>query len=151
MTHFLFTCFATMVASTLFSAAPVDQPTSEIMRKLKGVWDVEEGVNQGTEIPEEELEGTTMKINKNTIITYDRDENEVYRCTFTLDVSTKPISIDMTTTMKSMPPTKSLGILRFEEDDEFEICYALPGGERPKKFESPKGSKIMLFEVEKED
>lgn len=151
MTRPLSACLTTIFAFTLLTNAHADQPASEVLQKLIGVWEVEEGVNQGEEIPEDELEGTTMKIDKNTMITYDRDKKEKYRATFTLDVSTKPISIDMTTLMKGMPPAKSLGILKFEDDDEFEICYALPGAERPKKFESPLGSRIMLFEAEKED
>lgn len=112
MKRFSTVCFAVIFATTLSTAAQANQPASESLQKLMGVWEVEEGINQGIEISEEELEGTTMK---------------------------------------GRPPTMSFGILQFEEEDEFEICYALPGAERPKKFESPKGSKIMLFEVEKKD
>jgi len=133
------------------TVACAEESSETLIQKLAGVWEVEEGVNRGEEIPEDELEGTTMLVEENTIITYDPDRKEIYRATFTLDTSTDPISIDMTTKMKSLPQTRALGILKFEEDDEFELCYALPGSDRPKNFESPKGSEIMLFEVEKEE
>ncbi len=128
-----------------------DDNVDSIVKKLAGVWDVEEGVNRGVPIPEDELEGTTMKVDKHTIITYDRDANEKYRSTYTLDTNVSPIAIDMTTEMKGMPPMKSLGIIQFDGDDEFHLCYALPGADRPKTFESTEGSKTMLFELEKED
>lgn len=135
------------------SAALADQPqeANDVKKLLAGVWEIEEGVNQGEEIPEDEIEGTSMVINADTIITYDKDKKEKYRATFTIDTTKEPICIDMVTYMKGRPPMKSVGILQFEDDDEFELCYALPGFDRPTKFESPKDSKIMLFECERED
>jgi uncharacterized protein (TIGR03067 family) len=124
---------------------------AKIEDKLAGVWEIEDGVNQGEELSEDELEGTTMVVKGDTIITYDKDKKEKYRAMFTIDAAKKPIHIDMVTYMKGRPPMKSLGILKFEEDDEFELCYALPGEDRPTKFKSPEGSKIMLFECERED
>ncbi|MCC9642029.1 TIGR03067 domain-containing protein [Rhodopirellula sp. JC740] len=128
-----------------------EEHTGSLKQRLMGVWDVEEGVNQGEEIPEKELEGTVMKIEKNVIITYDKDQREVYRAMFTLDETKKPVHIDMMTEMKGMPPMKSLGIIKIEDGDEFELCYALPGAERPTKFKSTKENKTMLFEAERED
>lgn len=142
------TCFITLVTTATVVA---DQTSDEIRGRLAGIWEVEEGINQGIELSEAELEGTTMKIDQKTIVTYDRDKNEKYRSTFTIDASTTPISIDMVTIVNGMPPVKSFGILKFDDDDKMTLCYALPGGERPKDFESPKGSKVMLFECEKED
>lgn len=122
-----------------------------VLKKLQGVWEIEEGVNQGTELSEDDLEGTTMVVKDRTIVTFDKDKKETYRATFTLDVTKTPIQIDLTTEMKNVPKSKAMGIVKFEEDDEFELAYALPGANRPKEFESPKDSKIMLFELEKEE
>ncbi|KLU06015.1 putative transmembrane region and signal peptide protein [Rhodopirellula islandica] len=148
-----YSMFAVLPCLVFASIVPAqgDEHTQPLLKRLAGVWDVEEGVNQGEEIPEDELEGTIMKIEKNMIITYDREKREVYRALFTVDETKKPVQIDMTTEMKGMPPMKSLGIIQMEEGDEFELCYALPGADRPKEFQSPKGSKVMLFEAERED
>ncbi|WP_236623535.1 TIGR03067 domain-containing protein [Rhodopirellula baltica] len=148
-----YTMLAVLPCLLFASVVPVqaDEHTQPMLKRLAGVWEVEEGVNQGEEIPEKELEGTIMKIEKNMIVTYDREQREVYRALFTLDETKKPVHIDMTTEMKGMPPMKSFGIIKMEEGDEFEICYALPGADRPKEFKSPKGSKVMLFEAERED
>jgi len=136
-----------------FTPVYAEDPGSpqDLTKKLAGIWEIEEGVNQGVELSGEELDGTTMVIKGKTIVNYDRDQNETYRATFTLDTSTKPIQIDMIAQMKGVPPANALGILKFDESDEFEICYALPGADRPADFKSPVGSKIMLFECEKED
>lgn len=140
---------ALLATATGYADPNTKNATTE--QRLAGVWEIEEGVNQGEELSEDELDGTTMVVKGNTIITYDKDKNEKYRAKFTIDSNQKPIHIDMITYMKGRPPTKSIGILKFEEDDEFELCYALPGASRPVKFQSPEGSKIMLFECERED
>jgi len=149
MAAFAITCCCLFANSV--GVADAQEVTNNIEKRLAGVWEIEEGVNQGEELSEEELEGTTMVVRGDTIITYDKDENEKYRAIFTIDASKRPIHIDMVTYMKGRPPTKSAGILKFEEPDEFVLCYALPGVDRPAKFESPSNSKIMLFECERED
>lgn len=136
---------------TSLATADSDRKDAKIEKQLAGVWEIEEGVNQGEELSEDELEGTTMVVKGDTIITYDKNKKEKYRAMFTIDASKKPIHIDMVTYMKGRPPMKSLGILKFEEDDEFELCYSLPGEERPSQFKSPKDSMVMLFECDRED
>ncbi|MFG0262088.1 MAG: TIGR03067 domain-containing protein [Novipirellula sp. JB048] len=146
---------ATAVALCVFSAptALVSSAATpqEVLKKLAGTWEIDEGVNQGEEVSEEDLEGTTVVITDKTIVTYDKDQKETYRATFTLDTSKRPIQIDMTAKIKEGASKQALGILEFDDDDEFTICYALPGAERPTKFKSPPGSKIMLFECERDD
>ncbi|MFG0267048.1 MAG: TIGR03067 domain-containing protein [Rhodopirellula sp. JB055] len=151
MTRFILHAVLPCLVLTFVVPVHADEHTQPLLKRLAGVWEVEEGVNQGEEIPEDELEGTVMKIEKNMILTYDREQREIYRAFFTLDESKKPAHINMTTEMKGMPPMKSFGIIRMTESDEFDLCYALPGEERPTEFKSPKGSKVMLFEAERED
>lgn len=145
------TTVALCVFSVSFAHADSSRSPQELLKQLTGTWEIEDGVNQGVKLSEEELEGTTMVIQGKTIVTYDKDQNETYRALFTLDTSKKPIQIDMTTQMKRVPPSKALGILKFDEDDEFQIAYALPGADRPAEFKSPEGSKIMLFKCEQDD
>lgn len=123
---------------------------NDVVQELTGKWDVEAGVNQGERLSEEELDGTTMMIVGKKIVTLDKDKNEKYRATFTVDATNKPIHIDMTTQMQGVPPAKSFGILKLDGDD-LAICYALPGGSRPETFESPEGSKVMLFKCKKKE
>lgn len=114
-------------------------------------WKLDDAVNQGRELPEDELDGVVVKVEKNVIVTLDKDAKETYRATFTIDPSKSPIQIDMTTKRKDRSEAIALGITRFDEEDEWELCYALPGNPRPTKFASPKSSNIMLMEMERED
>lgn len=135
------------------STAKVDK--DEFMKKFIGTWDIDEGYDQGREIPEEELEGTTTVITKDSITTYDRDKKETYKATYKLDFSHEPVHIDMTATMEGRTMI-ALGIIEFEYldldgDNEFTLAYSLKPGERPENFESPVGSKIMVMEMEQDD
>jgi uncharacterized protein (TIGR03067 family) len=120
-------------------------------------------MNQGRELSEVELKGTYVTVTTNTIVTYDRDEQARYQAVFTIDEDKKPVHITMRTIAEnaSTSPTAAnrgegadaataSGILKFEGDDKWVLCYALPGADRPKKFESPVGSKIMMFTLEKD-
>ncbi|MFG0288193.1 MAG: TIGR03067 domain-containing protein [Rhodopirellula sp. JB044] len=145
----VFTLVTMAVALTVCPAARANEGTHSVMKKLQGVWNVTRGVSQGEDIPKEDLEGTKMKIEDNVIVTYDADENEKYRATFSIDSDVDPIAIDMKTETKGMPPMKSLGIVKLSEGNELEICYALPGIDRPAKFQSKEGEMTMLFIAKK--
>ncbi|QDT11944.1 TIGR03067 domain-containing protein [Stieleria marina] len=137
------------VATVAVSKEPTE--SNAVLKLLQGVWEIEEGVNQGKELLEDALKGTTPVVKGKTIVTYDRDQKETYRASFTLDVTKEPVLINMVTQMKQFPDAKAFGILKFEGDDEFSLAYGLPGTPRPTKFKSPVGGKVMLFELEKED
>ena len=154
-----FTAAACVFAVASFAAADhhaeAKHDQAEIMEKLVGTWNIDEGYDQGREIPEEELEGTTTVITESTITTYDRDKKETYKASYTLDLTKDPIHIDMVSTMGGRQ-MKALGIIEFEfldldGDNEFTLAYSLNPGERPESFESPEGSKIMVMEMEQDD
>lgn len=123
--------------------------SQSIREQLAGSWKLSKGVSQGRELSEDQLDGRRVMIEKNTIITFDKEKNELYRALFLIDSSASPVEITMTTDMKDVPETKALGILRLLDDGGWELCYGLPGTPRPKKFESQKGSKHMLFGMER--
>ncbi|EMI54425.1 signal peptide protein [Rhodopirellula sallentina SM41] len=138
------------VAMTVCPAARAEEGTDSVMEKLQGVWNVTRGVSQGEDIPKKDLKGTKMKIEDNVIVTYDADENEKYRASFSINSSVQPIAIDMETKTKGMPPMKSLGIVKLSEGNGLKLCYALPGVDRPAKFQSKEGEMTMLFMAKKE-
>ena len=127
----------------------------EVMEKFMGRWEIDEGEKFGREIPEDELEGTYTVITRDTITTYDRDANETYKATFTINFDTDPIQIDMTSNQGGRSMT-ALGILDFEwldldGEDEVTLAYSLKPGERPTGFESDEGSKVIVLEMEQAD
>lgn len=133
----------------------------DIIERLQGRWAVVDGVNQGRQLSAEELEGTYVTIKTNVIATYDADKNARFRALFTVDETKKPFRITMDSIEKgktTAPHSKevkqaydpiSRGIIEFKGPDTVLLCYHLPGGEQPKKFAAPKGSKLMFFKLQR--
>ncbi|WP_372899353.1 TIGR03067 domain-containing protein [Stieleria sp.] len=162
-----------IVCSSMFAVPPAlaeekpaeekparEKPNDTLTEKLQGRWEVVSGVNQGRELSELEVEGTYVTISINRIVTYDRDDQQRFRAVFRIDSSTKPAKITMTSVPQLArpseidPPPKpdtavAEGIIRFDNDHRWTLCYALNGADRPKDFQSPKGSKNMLLTLER--
>jgi len=130
---------------------------------LQGRWELGGGVNQGRELTSTELAGTYVTVTTNSIVTFDANDQQRYRAVFTLDETKKPMEITMTSLSSNSTPeektveqkTKSpanevaTGILKFNGDEKWILCYALPGAVRPTEFKSAAGSKTMLFMLER--
>ncbi len=136
------------------------KPNDTLTEKLQGRWEVVAGVNQGRPLSELELRGTYVTISINRIVTYDRDDQQRFRAVFRIDSSAKPVKINMTSVPELArpsqidPPPKpdtavAEGIIRFDNDHRWTLCYAVDGADRPKDFKSPKGSKNMLLTLER--
>jgi uncharacterized protein (TIGR03067 family) len=147
-------CAATLTTSGSLTGAETAENTTEEQRiqdRLSGIWDLQRGVNRGRQLSDAETDGTTVVIEDFSIVTYDKEENELYRATYILDASEQPVRITMTTSSENRPKQKALGILKFDPQhgDRWTLCYALPGHRRPTEFESRKGGHRMLFEMKK--
>lgn len=160
-TFLAFVAPAIVIAASSLSLAQ-DKPSDTLIEKLQGRWEIVAGVNQGRELSDTEVEGTYVTISTNTIITYDRTNQERYRAVFRLNTNKEPAHITMTALPKkpralplktSEGPERpvSEGILRIESPTRWLLCYALPGSDRPKNFASAKGSQAMFFVLEKRD
>ncbi len=143
------------------SSQAQDSPNASVSRNLQGRWEMVAGVNQGQELSDSEVEGTYLTVTNNTIVTYDRDQQQRYRAIFRIDELKKPMQITMTSVPQTAPTnnlktedqvdnTVVAGIMKFDGESRWTLCYALPGADRPDEFQSPKGSKIMLFTLEKQ-
>lgn len=84
---------------------------------------------------------TEAAITKNAIII----EGRTAAWEYTLDASTKPMSIDITVTPLRGKKTKMLGIVE-HVGDKLILAYASDGGERPKDFEDVEGVTQYIFQ-----
>lgn len=131
------------------ATALADEPgASKTDPRLAGIWVIESGTNNGQPIPKEELEGARTVVRENAIVSYDRDENVKYRCVYYFDQSKDPNTIDMVSTMQRDKDMKAPGIYKVDEDS-WTLCYNYGGSERPEKFESKTGSKVMLLKLKR--
>jgi uncharacterized protein (TIGR03067 family) len=67
---------------------------------------------------------------------------------YKIDAKATPVAITMTGKEGPSKDFVSEGIIEIK-GDEVKLCYAMPKEERPKKFESPKDSKILYFIMKK--
>jgi uncharacterized protein (TIGR03067 family) len=105
--------------------------------KLNGTWVLVRGEQDGQPLSEDAIQGIKMVIagDKHTLIV--RGDKMV--STHHLDPTTKPKSIDAKATQGPYKDKSLLGIYRIE-GDEFTVCFAAPGNERPKDFTSKAGT-----------
>lgn len=140
-----------MVLVGLPVALLAQDPAEDIRQKLAGHWSIDKGSNQGSEVSPQKLEGNFAVITPTVITTFDREKKETYRASYTVDMRTSPVQIDMTAT-RGGQQVKALGILKFDwlnEDKKKElvIAYSLDPKERPTSFESAAGSSVMVFHM----
>jgi uncharacterized protein (TIGR03067 family) len=132
---------------------PIDE--QDLKKGLMGVWQLVAGYNQGRKLTPQEIAGTTVVVKDLSMITYDADQRERYRAKYILDTSSDPLEVTMTAEIDGKPPGKALGIIKTvkAEDEQrisgWTLCYGLPGHPRPETFESPPGSAVMLFRLER--
>ena len=151
---FTFTC-ACVVAFLPFSLRSRGrQPENSMQRMLQGRWEIVDGVNQGRQLSEQQVDGTYVTITTNSIVTYDRDNQALYQAVFDLDEKKKAGSDHYANGSQKYPDQTAercrfespemtaLGIIKMESDSKWTLCYGfLRGPDRPIKFESPEGSR----------
>jgi uncharacterized protein (TIGR03067 family) len=120
------------------------------VNELVGRYQIVSGEKDGQPIPNERIQGSTMRIATNAMTTFDKDEKEVYVATYELDTSTRPWRVAMTAkvTRGKGEDTKTSGLIE-KSGDTVKLVYALPGGKTPTEFKA--GDKQQLFVLKKLD
>jgi uncharacterized protein (TIGR03067 family) len=104
--------------------------------RLKGVWEVVSTTYDGKEVV---AKGRSLVFTEKEFTAFVGDKRN-RSVAFTLDPDSNPRRIDMDRGGKD---GKALGIYSIDKD-ELKLCYAEPGAERPKEFESKAGKKVFL-------
>jgi uncharacterized protein (TIGR03067 family) len=129
---------ALLAVGLLIAAAPKDDKGAKDLKNLEGTWKLVAGERDGEKAPEEFLKNSSLTIKAGK---YDvKLGDNTVEGTLKLDPSKKPKTLDA---VESADRTY-LGIYELK-GDEFKVCLAQPGGDRPKEFSTAAGSGHMLF------
>ncbi len=102
--------------------------------ELDGLYTITAGERDGKEVPADRLKDSIIKFDGDKAIGTDKDKKDFFGCTFTLDKTTTPYTILMTSTAP-VAGTRAVGIIEMK-DDVVKLCYALPDGAAPKEFKT---------------
>jgi uncharacterized protein (TIGR03067 family) len=125
----IITCFAVLGLGAATVASPTSDPT-----KYEGTYTIVSGEIEHTPFSSEMSTWSTVTITDKTIVITDKDNKKVFACTFTLDNTSLPQVIAMTSTFPRRGQSAT-GIIELD-GDTLRICYALPGGHMPTDFDS---------------
>jgi uncharacterized protein (TIGR03067 family) len=131
---------ALAVAAPAPKTASKDEPPS-----LHGEWVLESAVRGGMNDKPPDGAGVTFTADGKARFREGR-RDKVEEGTYTVDPKKNPAQIDIVPPANEKVPTV-LGIYKIEKDT-LTLCLVL-GGERPKKFESPAGSEVMLMTLKR--
>jgi uncharacterized protein (TIGR03067 family) len=112
-----------------------DQPAEgkSATSALTGSYTMVSGEKDGARLPNERVQGSTVRITENAITTFDKDKKETYAVTYTLDTSKEPWRITMTSTMAPIKGEVAQGLIR-KNGDLVQLIYTARGGAVPTDF-----------------
>lgn len=113
------------------------------MKELAGTWTCTSAVNDGKPIADDIVKELRLTLTADGGYKTTRGDQVLFDSTCKLDSSQTPKHIDMIGTEGDNKGKAAQGIYALE-GDVLKICYTMPGGERPKDFESKAGSGATL-------
>jgi uncharacterized protein (TIGR03067 family) len=127
----------------LLAADARDDDVKKEYKKTDGTWAVTTFTMDGNNTPEEEVKKFRLVLDGEKY-TLKQEDNVVSKGTAKIDPSKKPKTIDITPTEGDGQGTAMLGIYEIDGDN-YKVCYAAGGKDRPTKFGSEAGSGHILF------
>src|SRR5690349_15928285 len=115
----------------LLIAADKEEAAKEDLKKMTGTWTMVSGAEDGKQLPKKTVKAAMLRIKgeEHTVKVGD----DTMKGTHKLDPTKKPRTIDVQDTEGPSKDKTLRGIYQFK-DDEFSVCFAAPGKERPSEF-----------------
>jgi uncharacterized protein (TIGR03067 family) len=113
---------------------------------LMGSYTIVAGEKDGEKIPNERIQGSSVRIAATTLTTFDNDQKETYAASYTVDTSREPWRITMTSTRAPIKGEVAEGLIK-RDGDMVQLIYAVRGGTPPADFTTE--DKQLLFTLKK--
>lgn len=128
----------------LVARAQEDAAKKEL-QKLNGAWVMVSGERDGVKLADEHVKKSTIAWKgKDVVVVTPHQSKEPITAAVALDPTKKPAEMEWTRTNGPDAGKKMLAIYEFIGDDQYRICFAPGGKERPKDFSTKAGSGHML-------
>jgi uncharacterized protein (TIGR03067 family) len=129
---------ALLAICLLIAAEPKDDKGAKDLKSLEGTWKLVAAEREGEKAPEDMLKNSSLTI-----------KGGKYEAKLGDDTHEGKLKLDPTKKPKTLDATESsdqtlLGIYELK-GDEFKVCLAEPGKDRPKEFSAAQGSGQMIL------
>ncbi len=110
--------------------------------KLEGGYTIVAGEENGEPVPGPRIQGALVRFTAEEVIGTDKDKKQIFVAKYTLDTSSKPWKISMTSTAPK--EGKAVGLVE-KNGDEIKLIYNLPGGEPPTQFKTKPNQQMFVL------
>ena len=123
---------------------PKDAAAKKDLAKLQGTWVLVSAERDGKKLPKDEVKKTKIRFKGDTFVFPDASGiGTSQKGIIKVDPSKTPKWMDSKATNDTAKGELSLGIYEIAGDD-YKVCFAPPGKDRPKRFSSKPGSGHIL-------
>jgi uncharacterized protein (TIGR03067 family) len=123
-------CLTLLALGLVAAAEDAKDNNAKELDRLQGEWQMVSGRQDGVDTPEEAAKTMRCAV-KGAHVSFLRDGKIVEEVTIKLDTSKDPKVVDSTLAKDQV----AAGIYKLE-DDQFTLCYAKPGKDRPVDFKA---------------
>ena len=138
-----------LAAALVMVPAPPEDAVKREWAKFAGTWRRVAHETEGRKTPADTARRFRLTLTADGTYAMRVDDLVVVEGTAGIDPTRKPKTVDMTPTTGRSKGQKLLGIYELE-GDEYRICYAPSGKERPQKFAAEAGSGHVLVVYKRE-
>jgi uncharacterized protein (TIGR03067 family) len=134
-----------LTSLALLLLAADEDAVKKDLKKLEGTWVMVYGEVEGKKIADEHVKKSKITWKGKTVSLFTPHQSrETIRGEVTLDPTKSPRQMDWVRSTEPHKGKKMQGIYEFVEDDQYRICFALPGKPRPMTFATKAGSGHVL-------
>jgi uncharacterized protein (TIGR03067 family) len=132
-----------IAAALVASAATAAEPQQEATDAMQGTWTIESFTLNGNEIDPAQLKSWRRTVDKNHVV-WRRGDDTLVELDIKFDATQTPHTLDSTIAIGEGKGQVLLAIYELK-DDQLKVCFANPGGSRPKEFSSKPDSGQSVY------